>query len=169
MTMSMRKASRCHIAPSLLWGGTVHLTWSNGFLCSRRYHVVQVHMRSVKMEYRDRWRRTLHQQQINPTKDTNCTMCMKAGRYAANLILGGCQTQEYGSVFIFLFWDSTRRWWDQDTRRDENPSGSGRLARVCVLARLYPGSGQRIHSTLLVCLLLLIFCGEASFLYSHSF
>ena len=34
----------------------------------------------------------------------------------------------------------------KDTRRDENnPSGSGRLARVCVLARLYPGSGQWIR------------------------
>ena len=41
----------------------------------------------------------------------------------------------------------------KDTRRDENnPSGSGRLARVCVLARLYPGSGQWIRFfTLLIC------------------
>ena len=45
----------------------------------------------------------------------------------------------------------------KDTRRDENnPSGSGRLARVCVLARLYPGSGQWIRFLLFLCALLLV-------------
>ena len=85
-------------------------------------------------------------------------MCMKAEerRYASDL---GRLLDAGVRDYFLLLWGSLRRWWDgKDRRRDENPSGSGRLARVCLLARLYPGSGQLIHGTFLMTFFLLSSC-----------